>query len=1541
MQSTKAADLRTLLNAVCEARRAPSQAAVRLESFLQDHKQTLINLLDNPPKNSEHRTNVQNGKVLIDDQEYKTNKEFTREAIFLSDQLNLEEYECSRLLLEGTRQSRTTFSSALDTAVYLYHAERGYVLSILNTIFESIKDEKVDKHIRSAFLDYMAAICLRDDKGFISKILKSLDDLNNSIKLIVENGSQQTQLQQTQPQQILPQQPQAQLAEEPKLTEDTMELRIELLKEERISLTQLLYHASSFFWLSEADILSLLALVQKTNLLDPISPYLLTVVLSAISPQWLDDNQNHLGVDISTQDESMKKIDNIIKKKEWKVDCVKGVVLLQWSLFNIKKSSLSDRGTFKLDEQETTAMAKEGIDLDAFGFLNEYLLHFKQKDGNIRPVTNRVKENSESIMVIDGLTVDPNNYKKFYAGISNDFRSAVEHEMDILTENFILKMSSLLHQLKTTEEDSIYQVEYPTKVDSGYIKEEERESKHLEKFLTLLATVYRNRCNAGGKFWTRKDGLFAFIKWTLDIKVVGTIRAAFDVLASISTGDQCASHAYEVLSMGTVRPDINSSHLFSWGKLFGSLQFYSNGIQKTWPDNECPSIPESEEEVLCKLIHLCEQVIQYSSTARAEIWNDDLFKAHESIIKMIGSPTSVSLRTQLYSLLTAFCSSWGGGINGIGRTISFQVWNSLDGSDFISANRSLPKKNVLLPADISKQNFLSSLSNPSSATIPVPVTTVEPVPTMRIMCPDQSSGFLLQFNAEKNEKSYSKTLSMLQLIASIIHKQSEKDALISGFSATEQSIPPFLGSDHRSPGASPYLSLVIDHIFLNMSSLQFSNPDGKWQLTDACLKVIENSIMSFNLEEINDYIIDLVKNTDDVTLDTNSFLSFLRSTNSSSSRAHRSKDISSMLLPYVLHPGFDILVRILSGSSLVVEMFKIICTGREEISESTKSKGKKSFYLQRSLTRCLRIVHKAMSTQNVFANLFIPQLALCSEKLPAGEFKLLGCAFPEVPSALASVGKHMLFRTKVISQIALLVNAEEHEEISALSVAILSILATEPEANPENLCFPDHVNIPMGGLGTQLPTILLASNESVSIILGFSERLEIESTESISYDNYKYDINTIPFWLAEKTLGPDHNQEEEDVAKIVYRSPSTRIAILDMLIACTKHDKKSPNLAEFILGYDISDIASKGAQHKSIPTSFDQNPQPTCFFTILNMLRASDDQEFQAENTFSVRVHPLLADKCYQLLYQLCCKESTSTATTYYLRTSGDDFLINRLKAISPRIEDHLFELEPCFSGMVQCATKEDVQTDFITLRSTLNQRAWLLKLITLELHIRKTTGTAPLLNLLYGYKHSSGGGSLNSEASLNDLMRSMHLQMNADYQQPKWNLLELITSLDFVWIDSQLNLNPVELNYYKSFEAEKYKCNGSELFDIRSVYKFLRRTQIDLFEALTKEENTALEEEMGKILQSLTAQNRAIELRSSRLHCIKTWEQLIEITLFDCLDSFTADIRQKIINDVISMLQTKLEEENLLGRELLETLNQVVHAIANQTKTQSLSVKE
>ncbi|PHZ14984.1 uncharacterized protein RHIMIDRAFT_312136 [Rhizopus microsporus ATCC 52813] len=1518
MQPTEAGELRELLNRVCEARRIPPQAAIRLEHILQEYKPKLVKLLDDPPKNSQHRSTIESGKAIINTIEYKINKEFTKEAIFLSDHLNLDEYESSRLLLEGTRRTNKTFAPAVDTAIYLYHTERDYVLTILNTILESINDHQIDKHIRCIFLDFMVDIYLKEADSFVSKILKSLQNMNTAIKTINKDT----------------------MSQQVKLCEGTLSFRISQLNEERILLAQVLYHIASLLWLSEADVLSLIDTVRTTTLLNPTAPYLLVALLAVISPKYLEDQSRH-GTSFWKNQESMKKMHEAIVDKEWKVDGVKGAVLLQWSMFNARVRGLGISSPFKLDEQSTTSLLKKGIELDAFGFLNQYLLHFKQENGT-SPDMNKVKESSdgESTMVIDGLTVDPSDYSKFYADIAPEFQLIVVHQLEYFAELFILRLSSQLHQLKTEEEDAIYQVGYSNDAHTDYVKDSAKK-QNLEAFLTLLASIYRGHLNAGNRYWKREHGLFAFVKWLFDLKVVGTVRAAFDFLASISTGDECASYAYEVLSMGTSQADISNSHLFSWGKLFATLQFYAAEIYGTLPGEECPSIPETEEQVLCSLLHLCQQVVQYSSTARIAIWEDRLLRPHESIVRMISCPTSVDLRARLYSLLAAFCSSWGGGINGIGKRISIEVWSTLEISDLIlSDKRMVAAPTVTPPSTTATETFLGSLAS-LNAPEPVPVANnTLSTPATRFLLPDQSSGFLIEFDSEKNSMSYTRTLSILKLMASLIHKQSEKDILISGYSMAEPSIPPCLGSEHRSPGTAPYLSLVIDHIFLSLNNLQFTNPNNKWQLTDACLKVVENSIMSFDLEPLCDHVNQLISQSSGLTVGNEDYMSILRDSSTPQLKPFQSGGTRDALIAYITHPGFDVMVRILSGGSLVNELYRIICLNGNRTNEVQGSRAKRNHYFRTSLTRCLRIIHKAMTIQNAFVSVLLPQLNMCSEKLPAGELKLGSYVFPQVTTNLTSVGRTMLFNTQIITQIALLVS-DESEEISILSINILRALALQPNANPDKVQFPNYVNLPMGGIGQQLPGILSSSHEAASIILGISERLDVESMENISYDNYNYDINTIPFWRAEKTLGYDYSNEDEDVLGVTHQYPSIRIAILDMLISSLHKDQPSPTLSEFLLGYDVQEIVEKGSQQKSILTSYEQDTRLSCLFSILNILRTYNSQQSNSlkQGQNSVEVHPLVAEKCYYLLHQLCSRESTSTATLHYIRANGDDLLVNQLRFIVPRVDTSLVAIEQHFAGTIKYAAGNGVQTDFFTLKSMLNQRAWLLKLLALELHVRKTTGTASLLESLYGHDTYS---SLDVTNSLSDRFGSLRIQMSGDYQQPHWNLLEITSSLEFYWQDHNLGPASVDItkNYFKDFKPKDYETDDlashCKLFDIRSVYKYLRQTQKEMLSrgTIPEQEIIAIEEEMGNILQTLMAENRSRQIKSSRLRCLQAWKQLVEVSLLDCFDSLSRPIREKIAYDLLSTLWNKLEEESYQERVVLRNMSELIVVLLARLKT-------
>ncbi|KAG1079330.1 hypothetical protein G6F42_023826 [Rhizopus arrhizus] len=200
-------------------------------------------------------------------------------------------------------------------------------------------------------------------------------------------------------------------------------------------------------------------------------------------------------------------------------------------------------------------------------------------------------------------------------------------------------------------------------------------------------------------------------------------------------------------------------------------------------------------------------------------------------------------------------------------------------------------------------------------------------------------------------------MSVLKLFSSLIHTESKRDQLVSGFVPTAASIPFCLGHENnRSPGTAPYMSLIIDHILLSLKNQQYIYPETKWQLTDACLKIVENSILAFSIQPLCDYIYYTSKN---VPKSIASFTALLEGNASATTAGNKaSPDLQHALLACVSHPGFDVLVRILSGGSLIQEMFKIVEKGKESFSFDCKTKTGKSMYLKNAMARCLRIFSK-------------------------------------------------------------------------------------------------------------------------------------------------------------------------------------------------------------------------------------------------------------------------------------------------------------------------------------------------------------------------------------------------------------------------------------------------------------------------------------------------------------------------------------------------------------------------------------------------------
>jgi nuclear pore complex protein Nup205 len=1442
----------------------------------------------------------------------------------------------------------------LDTAVYLYHAERGYVLAIFNAILEAAKDVSIENSIRYVFSSFMGDIVKEkpsSGSSFINKIITSAKHLSKMSSTISKDGmlesgkkaaENQQRLRDAKYREEFEKQHHRQLFDHAIMQPDeplvfkpeTIKLRVDQLDEERITLMQILYYISTLYWLPEDDLIAILTKVQSMNLSDNNASYMLTALLAALSFEYTSPPNSRQGVNFSTNNTFLKKLHDQITTKTWKVDALKAVVSIQWALFVqvLYRTKPDIDQALSFNKNARISLVKSAIALDAFGYMNNYLLHFKQKlEARDRKQTIKDINDDDSAMALDGLIVDPNDYTKFNVDISDDFQRFVVHELETLTESFIFNMSDIFSHLKSKASGE----EMMESQASNDLKEEINNT--FIKFLALLASIYRNRRDAGLKFWNN-ERLSYFLAFLADLKLPGNLHlpATFDFMGSISTGVESADYSYAKFKIGTNTNNIGESSSFSWGKLFSAYQFFNKEFQKHKSEDMPPIFSALEEEMLIKFSYLCQQVVQYSNDGRKELWSSPVLAAHSSIVELIACPLSSQFRAALYDLLAAFTSHWGGGINDVGKSCAKDVWMTLERSDMIISNKVMVRQEPATAASTTTTITPSANTLYNGYSIITPVSTVSsstpPNPVQKYLLPEQPAGFLRVFEDEKNLRVYTETQSVLHLMANLIHTPSKRDELINAFSLIEPSVPYLLGHDNnRTPGTSPYISLVVDHVFLNLKNLKYDNPDTQWQLADACLTIIENSIMSFNIEPLCDYI----RYT---SSDNKMTVANVLGGASPQAASIKQSTLQDSLLTYVTQPGYDVLVGILSGNALVHELFKIVAKGKEAIAQS---KTDENDYFRKCLTRCLRIFSKVFKIQNAFVNIFMPQLHITSTKQEMGQFKLGDYVFPSPPSSLRSLGSLMLFNTEVIVQMAVLVDSDDYEDICALSVSVLADLASQPEDCSSDTQLNNHINAPMGGIGSrQLAGILLSSPKASSIIFGVSERLEVETAERTTYDDYEYDMNIIPFWLAEKTLGNIYRFD--DFNDNYHPSRSIRITILDMLLKNMGKELQSPTITEFLLGYDVKDLETFGVQRKSIPTDVQHRSQLACLLAILEMLRrgTDDDENYDGEQEIPlIRTHPVLAERCYQLIFKLCATESTSTATLYYLRTNCDDFLVKQFKSIACRLETCVGVSEPCFEGTLVSADKTVVSTDFLTMVSVLNQRAWLLKLIALELHMTANTshrnGTVTLLELLYGIADHSTSPAI--EDILVQQMESMKLQLDTNYQQPLWNMLEIVNSLEFTWNDA-LDEGPAEpLVYFRTFTAEKYKTqkDGYALYDIRTVYKILRQHQLtDPFCAsLADGERHAMEAEMGRILKRLTAENHHLEINYGRLHCLRAWKQVVEITISDCFDLFSFGSREKIIYDLLTVLLPKLEYGSGLNNEILKGLSEIVLSLLKRLR--------
>ncbi|CAG9783349.1 unnamed protein product [Diatraea saccharalis] len=301
-----------------------------------------------------------------------------------------------------------------------------------------------------------------------------------------------------------------------------------------------------------------------------------------------------------------------------------------------------------------------------------------------------------------------------------------------------------------------------------------------------------------------------------------------------------------------------------------------------------------------------------------------------------------------------------------------------------------------------------------------------------------------------------------------------------------------------------------------------------------------------------------------------------------------------------------------------------------------------------------------------------------------------------------------------------------------------------------------------------------------------------------------------------------------------------------------------PNLAHFLLGYQLNEDVSKSALNEP---GVGGHPR-TCLHSILDIL----DQHIALQPAADKEATNLV-ESCYRLVYWLCARPNTSAPALRYLR-ARDYFLARHVKAT--------VNLET--AGAV-----------------TLSARSWVLRACACE---------------------AGAAAAARHHAALAALLAALTHNRHAHTQEWEWCLLR--RTLEGLPVSVEAAVEPPwELFHAHQLRQALDSCDlptgmGGKRISVTRVHALLSRELAALH--ATAPQRNLVAQEIQKVLDYVTEVNRQRNLAATLTHYYDSWRQLTEI-LF-CVappDILNLESKKNLLLNILQDLLNKIPPAEVL----------------------------
>ncbi|KFA75128.1 hypothetical protein S40288_02851 [Stachybotrys chartarum IBT 40288] len=642
--------------------RADAVAVLDNELLTSLFEGELARLWNRPQRSEGSRAVVKSGmmvfrKVVFDGTEFKINEVFQQSALTLADEIELDEQEAARLLLDSQEDTSLLGRPLLECGIIRFHQQRKYALDSLRLLadFANLEDDLEESGALEPIKAYLSArIFTSGSSRLIPRCMSAISSIRSWLQKIGDKLAAA---------QALGQYGSGGVAGELETIEFS---RVSLVQQHEL-LGVILCRSIEQRQATTSDFVDFISFLKKVDRYDALLIHLIPAVGAYISIFGSTEG----GYDLMQARELNSKLFSFSDESTWPLAYLHAAVKAWW---------LAEYSGFYLDDPPESSIPPN-TDLDE-GKLAEFATQ------RIFPLTQKPEDRQRSKQYLDALK---DGAFDFLLSVSGDIRSTDWHDsvrtgmrkwlqrkspalasdtiqfsdffqsclmvqLEVFVDAFISNLPDVLRKLRVEEDEQ------------RQLSQAHEQDLDLERFLLIIAYSYEGRPDAAANFWSDPDSnLAGFMHWASRRASTPLVAAFCEMLAAISETDECATAAHEFLldeghhSSGKMR----KSQSLTWTQIFKELDFFSDKIkQKPNPPNpgryrggkpttdQAETEPESAMMLECYL-RLVTKLTTESETTRQYMLQNQAFHVVEKLFELASRPVPSRLRGCIFTALRA------------------------------------------------------------------------------------------------------------------------------------------------------------------------------------------------------------------------------------------------------------------------------------------------------------------------------------------------------------------------------------------------------------------------------------------------------------------------------------------------------------------------------------------------------------------------------------------------------------------------------------------------------------------------------------------------------------------------------------------------------------------------------------------------------------------------------------------------------------------------------------------------------------------------